>query len=125
MIWLLKSRGLLTTERNRPDQYGGLRLIFDKRRTRLADALKDFGQRVQLSVFECQFDEMQLTRLCARVAKLIEPQEDSVRIYRLCGECAPRVELLGTGQVTEDLYPLIGWLGKKACQARKADFEGR
>lgn len=68
----------------------------------LRPALKDFGQRVQLSVFECQLDEKQLTRLRARVAKLIEPQEDSLRIYRLCGECVTRVELLGVGQVTED-----------------------
>ena len=73
-----------------------------RRRTRLAHALKDFGERVQLSVFECQLDDKQVARLRTRVVKLIEPEKDSVRIYRLCGECAPRLELLGVGQRTED-----------------------
>jgi CRISPR-associated protein Cas2 len=74
----------------------------NRRRTRLADALKDFGERVQLSVFECQLDEKQIASLHARLAKLIEPAEDSVRIYRLCGECSVRLELLGVGRITED-----------------------
>lgn len=73
-----------------------------RRRTRLAKALKDFGERVQLSVFECRLDEKQIEKLRARVAKLIEPEKDSVRIYRLCGGCAPKLELLGTGRITED-----------------------
>ncbi|HEX6898589.1 MAG TPA: CRISPR-associated endonuclease Cas2 [Thermoanaerobaculia bacterium] len=51
---------------------------------------------------ECQLDEKQIARLRARVSKLIEPQEDNVRIYRLCGECAARIEIVGVGQVTED-----------------------
>jgi CRISPR-associated protein Cas2 len=74
----------------------------DRRRTRLAHALKDFGRRVQYSVFECLLDEKQLGRLRARIAKLIEPAEDSVRIYRLCAECVERIEYLGVGERTED-----------------------
>lgn len=73
-----------------------------RRRTRLAQALKDFGERVQLSVFECQLDDKQVAKLRTRVAKLIEPEKDSVRIYRLCGGCAPKLELLGVGRRTED-----------------------
>jgi CRISPR-associated protein Cas2 len=74
----------------------------NRRRTRLAHALKDFGERVQLSVFECQLDEKQTASLCARLAKLIEPEEDSVRVYRLCSDCEARLELLGIGPRTED-----------------------
>ena len=74
----------------------------NRRRTKLAHALKDFGERVQLSVFECRLDEKQVAKLRARVAKLIEPEKDSVRIYRLCGGCAPKLELLGVGRITED-----------------------
>ncbi len=73
-----------------------------RRRTRLADALKDFGQRVQLSVFECRLDEPQLERLHGRIAKLIDLKEDSVRLYRLCGTCDGHVECLGPGALTED-----------------------
>jgi CRISPR-associated protein Cas2 len=80
----------------------------DRRRNRLAHALKDFGQRVQYSVFECLLDDKQLGRLRLRIAKEIEPAEDSVRLYRLCAECLERIELLGVGVRTEDpdLYVL-------------------
>jgi CRISPR-associated protein Cas2 len=74
----------------------------DRRRTRLAHALEDFGRRVQYSVFECLLDEEHLGRLRVRVAALIEGEEDSVRIYRLCAECAGRLEIHGLGQVTKD-----------------------
>ena len=74
----------------------------DRRRTRLAHALKDFGERVQYSVFECNLKEEQLNRLRTRVTALIEPKEDSVRIYRLCAECAARLEIQGLGSRTED-----------------------
>ena len=74
----------------------------DRRRTKLAHTLKDFGQRVQYSVFECLLDEDEIARLSARVAKLTDPAEDSVRFYRLCANCVERIEILGLGKVTED-----------------------
>jgi CRISPR-associated protein Cas2 len=74
----------------------------DRRRTRLANALEDFGVRVQYSVFECRLTPDQIDRLRARMAKEIEPAEDSVRIYRLCQECVGKIEILGQGEVTED-----------------------
>jgi CRISPR-associated protein Cas2 len=74
----------------------------DRRRTKLAHALKDFGERVQYSVFECRLDGDQVAHLSARVAKLVDPAEDSVRIYRLCAGCADRVEIQGLGKVTEE-----------------------
>jgi CRISPR-associated protein Cas2 len=74
----------------------------DRRRTRLADALEDFGVRVQYSVFECLLPPEQVERLRDRMAKLIDPTADSVRIYRLCQDCVERVEILGQGKVTED-----------------------
>lgn len=74
----------------------------DRRRTRLAHNLKDFGQRVQYSVFECRLDLEALDRLRQRIEKLIDPLEDSVRIYRLCLECDKQVEIQGMGKVTED-----------------------
>jgi len=79
----------------------------DRRRTRLAHALKDFGQRVQYSVFECLLEEEQVVRLRERVAKLTDPTEDSVRIYRLCANCEARVEIQGLGKVTEDPEILV------------------
>ena len=71
----------------------------DRRRTRLAHALKDFGERVQYSVFECRLTAKQLDRLRERVEGLIDPGEDRLRIYTLCRECQGRIENLGTGTV--------------------------
>jgi CRISPR/Cas system-associated endoribonuclease Cas2 len=54
------------------------------------------------SVFECRLDAEQAGRLSARVATLVDPAEDSVRIYRLCAGCAARVEIQGLGKVIEE-----------------------
>lgn len=74
----------------------------DRRRTKLASILKDFGERVQYSVFECLVDDAALDRLRRRLAAKVAEGEDSVRIYRLCEECRGKVEILGRGGVTED-----------------------
>ena len=36
------------------------------------------------------------------MAKLVEPAEDSVRLYRLCADCVRRIEILGLGVVKQD-----------------------
>lgn len=74
----------------------------DKRRTKLADALENFGKRVQLSVFECLLEEPQVERMRRAIERIIAAEEDSVRIYRLFGACEPKVEVLGLGVRTED-----------------------
>ncbi len=62
-----------------------------RRLRRVATACKDFGQRVQYSVFECSVSEAQYESLRARLLKIIDEGEDSLRIYRLQ---APREEFL-------------------------------
>lgn len=74
----------------------------DRRRTRLAHALEDFGQRVQYSVFECLLETEALESLRRRVGKLIDLSEDSLPIYRLCRDCEDRLEILGIGKATKD-----------------------
>jgi CRISPR-associated protein Cas2 len=74
----------------------------DRRRTKLAHALKDFGERVQYSVFECRLDAEGLGKLSRRVKALTDPKEDRVRIYRLCLNCEREAEIHGPGKLTED-----------------------
>jgi CRISPR-associated protein Cas2 len=74
----------------------------DRRRTKLAHKLKDFGKRVQYSVFECHLDERALQTLRERIGRLLDLEEDSVRIYRLCKECDGLLEVLGTARRTDD-----------------------
>ncbi len=54
-----------------------------KRLRRVAQVCKNFGQRVQKSVFECQVSEMQFEELRRKLLKEIKLEEDNLRIYRL------------------------------------------
>jgi CRISPR-associated protein Cas2 len=74
----------------------------DRRRVRLAKALKDYGTRVQFSVFECLVDQAQAERLRTKVSRLIDEEQDSVRFYILCATCRSKLEIQGRGDVTED-----------------------
>ena len=77
-------------------------VVDDRRRTHLAKALKDFGDRVQYSVFECKLKSAHLVQMIARIERIINIDEDSVRIYHLCGACEEKLEIIGTGFRTED-----------------------
>ncbi len=76
------------------------------RRTKLAKALKDFGDRVHYSVFECMLDSGLLNKMVARVKKIVLPNDDSVRIYAICANCERAIHVIGQGKVTkmEDIY---------------------
>jgi CRISPR-associated protein Cas2 len=69
----------------------------DARRHRAMEALKDFGRRVQYSVFECNLDEAALNELIERLDFEIDPATDSCRFYRICESCAQEVRILGKG----------------------------
>ncbi|GIW25844.1 CRISPR-associated endonuclease Cas2 [Meiothermus sp.] len=70
----------------------------DGRRVKVANTLKSFGERVQLSVFECWLSPAQLAELKKLLQKRVELSQDSVRIYPVGGT----VEVLGAGRVTPD-----------------------
>jgi len=74
----------------------------DRRRLKVARVLKDFGQRVQLSVFEAHLEPQELVRLKKRLTAILDQAQDSVRLYPLCGACVPSIEVLGPGLVTQD-----------------------
>ena len=55
-----------------------------KRRLRkVAQVCKNFGQRVQKSVFECSVDQAQYERLVRELVRCIDEKEDNLRMYRL------------------------------------------
>jgi len=70
----------------------------DTRRVKLANLLKSYGERVQLSVFECYLDEKLLQDLKARAKRLLDLSQDALRIYGVQGE----VQVLGVGPVYGD-----------------------
>ena len=52
---------------------------------RIADVCGKYGQRVQLSVFECRLSAARLARLIGEVEDIIDRQRDSVIVYRFPG----------------------------------------
>lgn len=66
----------------------------DRRRARVAATLKDFGRRAQRSVFEADLSQERFERLVRRLHRYVEPEEDSVRMYRLCEACRDRIVVL-------------------------------
>ncbi len=66
-----------------------------RRLRRVAKICEDYGQRVQLSVFECTVDEMCFDAMMAALEKEIHPELDSLRVYRLHGSRAGAVRSLG------------------------------
>ncbi|MBI3245610.1 MAG: CRISPR-associated endonuclease Cas2 [Deltaproteobacteria bacterium] len=68
----------------------------DKRRNRIFKTLKNFGQWMQYSVFECELDKANLLRLKDRLDRVIDASEgDSVRFYFLCEGCKRQIERIG------------------------------
>ena len=54
-----------------------------KRLRKVAQVCQDYGQRVQKSVFECTVSQVNFEIMLNRLLDLINPEEDSLRIYRL------------------------------------------
>jgi len=68
------------------------------RLNRVAKEMKDYGNRVLKSVFECVLDEEKYTEMKSKMEKLIERDEDSVRYYFICDKCLELIEYLGKGE---------------------------
>lgn len=66
-----------------------------RRLRRIAKACRDYGQRVQYSVFEIEVDPAQWTLLKSRLEAIINPQVDSLRYYHLGANWRRRVEHVG------------------------------
>ena len=73
-----------------------------KRLRKVATCLEDAGQRVQYSVFECYLTEMQLDKLCKKLTKLIDTEDDKLRFYTLCEKDVSKVIVDGVGEMSKD-----------------------
>lgn len=78
-----------------------------RRLRRVAKACKDYGQRVQYSVFECIVDPAQWTVLKNRLISEIDPEKDSLRFYYLGSNWKHRVEHVGAKAAVDQEGPLI------------------
>lgn len=78
-----------------------------RRLRRAAEVCLRYGQRVQFSVYECRVSPTRLEQLIGDLLDVIEPDRDSVRIYRFKGSIRDAVLSLGRGQPREVGDPWI------------------
>jgi CRISPR-associated protein Cas2 len=78
-----------------------------KRLRRIAKACRDYGQRVQYSVFEIEVDFAQWTFLKSKLCDLIDSELDSLRFYYLGKNWQTKVEHVGAKAVLDLNGPLI------------------
>jgi len=78
-----------------------------RRLQRVAKTCKNYGQRVQYSVFECIVDPAQWTRLRKKLIDEIDPDYDSLRFYFLGANWKRRVEHVGAKQAVDQEGPLV------------------
>lgn len=78
-----------------------------KRLRKVAQICKDFGQRVQKSVFECSVNEMQYEEVIRRLLDIIAKDEDSLRVYRLTEPAEKHVQAYGIDHAVDFDEPLI------------------
>ncbi|WP_028009471.1 CRISPR-associated endonuclease Cas2 [Solimonas flava] len=78
-----------------------------RRLRRVAKACQDYGQRVQLSVFEIEVEPAQWASLKQKLVDLIEPECDSLRFYYLGANWTRRVEHVGAKPATDLNGPLV------------------
>jgi CRISPR-associated protein Cas2 len=78
-----------------------------RRLRKVAQLCKDYGQRVQQSVFECDVGETEWATLRPALLAVLAPDEDSLRFYRLGEDPSTRVEHHGVKPSTDFQGPLI------------------
>jgi CRISPR-associated protein Cas2 len=78
-----------------------------RRLRKVAIVCKDYGQRVQFSVFECEINEMQFEVFRAKLLKSIDVKVDSLRFYKLMGGRDRSVEAYGVDKYVDFNEPLI------------------
>ena len=73
----------------------------DRTRRKVHDILKNHGERVQFSVFECRLNNKEFEFLRSLVKPMLE-REDSIRWYPLCKWCADKILCRGNATLLEN-----------------------
>ena len=72
-----------------------------RRWRRVAGACLDYGIRVEFSVFECDLPQDTFELLWTRLLHEIDPEEDRLLAYRICGSCVSQIRSIGVMQRVE------------------------
>ena len=70
--------------------------VADARSLRKVSAIcKDYGLRIEYSVFECDLEERVFQEFWERLLKQIDPKEDRLISYRICAGCVADIRSAG------------------------------
>lgn len=78
-----------------------------RRLRRVSKICKNYGQRVQYSVFECLVEPAQWTQMRQQLIDIIDSDQDSLRFYFLGANWRRRVEHVGAKESIDQEGPLI------------------
>jgi CRISPR-associated endonuclease Cas2 len=73
----------------------------DKCRLDVAEYLEGKGQRIQESVFECDFSIVEKDRVVADMGKILGDHPGNIRFYPVCAEC--RAKAAGIGDIKKSI----------------------
>ena len=74
----------------------------NQRRTKVFKIMRNFGTRVQFSVFECIISDEILKKMIEKIKAEIDQSEDSVRIYLIPKSAKKSIKIIGVGEVVRD-----------------------
>jgi CRISPR-associated protein Cas2 len=78
-------------------------IALTRRRNKVVKILSEYGERVNLSVFECEFKKLEtFEEIKKQLKEIIKPKEDHIRYYFICEECRKKISVQGFGTVSED-----------------------
>ena len=78
-----------------------------RRLRRVAQTCKDYGTRVQKSVFECQVGQKEWVQLRDRLLQEMNLEQDSLRFYFLDETAIQRIEHHGVAKPIDLTEPLL------------------
>lgn len=68
-----------------------------RRLNKVACVIKDYGIRVQKSIFEVSVDLKHFVEMKSRIEKIIDTSKDGVKYFPLCEKCIGTLEIIGKG----------------------------
>jgi len=77
-------------------------IVDDKARRNVFELLKNHGEPIQFSVFECYLTVERQRSLRSALLEFIDQEEDSLRWYPLCRWCQKEITVHGKDKITED-----------------------
>lgn len=78
-----------------------------RRLSKVAKCCRNYGQRVQNSVFECSLSGAELAMLRAQLKTIINPKTDSIRIYHFGKNYHSKIEHIGVETAFDMDAPLL------------------